>query len=384
MNKQLLTLIMLSILFMLSCESDYNESEILKAKIQINFHDTGFNSSVLLIYNGELTNTVEDSLAVDENHMVEFEIELMQSPDLYILQFSPTESIRLVLSDEETVVIDISELPIAHNYSISGSKDSKLVLKYGKLISQRMSYHDSVYAQYRKYKGHRSHTNIAVITDSLLKKNYYKTYEDLKIMVLENNNSLASLLGIYGKFGKAAILDFDYDYSTFKTLSDSLIKAYPHNSHAISLKIRVNQYSKDLKLAEIRYISLSKGNLFPSITLNTLSNGRVSINESTASRKLVYLWKPNTKGFYDFNKVLLEVNEKYSNDSLEIIAIAFMKDKLEWRNYCRMEKMNWVNMIADANTEDIINPKEEYSLIYLLDKDNNILDRINNIDSLKL
>lgn len=374
------TILLILILGLFSCNNE--TKDINTAKVQLRFQAINISSKIYIINIGSVQNTVIDSILVEGMENVEFDIPVSQSPDFYILQFAPNDIIRLVLSKGDMVKVNVNGIPAANNYTVSGSVDSKLVWEYNNLVQFHMNFHDSIYSNYREYENTDNAENIRVITDSLLKNNYVSTYDDLKNMVLKNTNSLASILGIYSKFGNAPILDFEYDYITFKELSDSLIIRYPENSHTISLNTRVNQYYEKLQLAEKRYESLDENNKFPHITLNNIDNKPYTIDKSSSKIRLVYLWKANTKSFYEFNKILRNINESYSKEEVEIVAISFEKDKLSWRNYCRMERLNWTNLIADINTEELINPKSEFSLVYVLGDDNTIIARLKTLDSI--
>ena len=383
MNKIVLSILIISFLGLFSCNNTAEESNDMKANVKISLTNIQQSSKIYIINIGAVKNTVVDSVLIDKNGVIDFDIFLNQSPDLYILQFSSSESIRLALSDNEEVKINILATPINSNYSISGSKDSEIILKYSKFVQKHMSLHDSIYLNYRKYAGSDSLHYMKLKTDSLLRDNFVDTYESLKQMVLDNSNSLASLLGVYSKFGNSNILDIDYDYYVFEALSDSLINKYPNNTHAISLKTRVSKFMDKQILIEERYQNLDKGGKFPFITLKSIDNSLYSIEKSVSKRKIVFLWKANTKSFYDFNIVLRKLSKEYKSDELQIIAISAEKDLLQWRNYVRMERMKWVNLIADENTEELINPKAEYSFAYVLDEDNNILARIKNAEQLQ-
>ncbi|OYT10632.1 MAG: hypothetical protein B6I18_08095 [Bacteroidetes bacterium 4572_112] len=288
------------------------------------------------------------------------------------------------MEDKDNISVKITGSPNGISYAVEGSEASQLVLDYSNLIQKHMNYHDSVYRNYRNHMGDNDMDDIRRTTDSLLKTNYVNSYNDLKKMVLANPNNLASLLGIYSKFGKTSILDFDLDFELFKVLSDSLIASYPTNTHAVALFDRVSKHDEKIQLTEKKYNSLGKGNKFPSLTLKNNDNALINIEENSAKYKIVYLWKPNKKSFYEFNKVFRKISENYDKKEVDIIAIAFEKDMLAWRNYIRMERMGeWTHLIAEANTEEQINPKADYCLVYVLDADNVILARLKSLEDLR-
>ena len=384
MNKLFFIASLFSLLFLFSCDNNSTEKhDKSTANISIDLSNFDFDTRLYVINMGAQQNTTVDSLLVKNGSIANVELELSQSPDIYILQLSQTDIIRLIVEDKDNISVKITGSPNGISYEVKGSEASQLVLDYSNLIQKHMNYHDSVYRNYRNHMGDNDMDKIRRTTDSLLKTNYESSYNDLKKMVLENPNSLASLLGIYSKFGKTSILDFDLDFDVFKVLSDSLIAHYPTNNHAIALFDRVNNHDEKIQLIEKRYNSLGKGNKFPSLSLKNNDNALINIEENSAKYKIVYLWKPNKKSFYEFNKVFRKISESYDKKEVDIIAIAFEKDMLAWRNYIRMERMGeWTNLIAEANTEEQINPKADYCLVYVLDADNVILARLKSLEDL--
>ncbi len=367
-------IVLLSVIIFSACNTKKDTTAVKSTTIQISFKGVELPVKVYLVNIGASKSVVIDSVEVNGSEIINFEVEMAQASDIYMLKFSPSDVIRLILNEGETVNVSINNIPVIDNYTISGSKSSQLVQKYYQLIEKHIDYHDSVYTQYRNAS--KDDKNIRIRTDSLLKNNYFRVYNELKSMVLDNTNDLASLLGVYSKFGNSSILDFDLDYNVFKQLSDSLIKIYPNNTHCISLKTKVSQRESNNALKEKRYNNLDKHHKFPYLSLLKLDETKYTIDNSSIKYRIVYLWKPNKRSFFEFNKVLHGLYAKYDREELEIIGISFEKDKLAWSNLCKIERMNWINLIAEQNTESLINPKEEYSLVYILDTENKIIARI--------
>ena len=376
--------LILSISFLFSCKNENKKISDKQANIDISFEGINYSSIIYLSHTGPNKTATIDSAIVENNKSVHFTVEMEQLTDIYTLRFSSDESIRLVLENGENAIIKINGNPILPNYSISGSPASLLTQQYALLLLKHTNIHDSIYMNYRAAKGKENLDISKITTGTLLENNYKNTYNSVKNMLLSNPKSIASLLGVYSTFGNYPVLNIDYDYNVFKLLSDSLIIKYPNNTHVIALNNKINNIEAKNKLTELRYNNLDKGHKFPIINLNSLDNSLYSINSNTSKLRIVYLWKPNIKSFYEFNEALLEIYSNYPKEELEIISIAFEKDKLVWTNLCQMERINgWKNLIADENTEDLINPKQNYSLVYLLGKDNEILLRTAEVDDLK-
>jgi len=384
MRRVVFIFTLLGSLLLFSCNFSSDESAENTAMVHLDLSEVPLDATMYIINMGADKNTVVDSVLSSGKTKVDITIKLLQSPDIYILQLSPRILIRLVVKQGEEVEIQIKGIDNGVEYDVKGSEGSVLVLEYSELISGHIAIHDSIYTAYRNYASGTDKEELRRNTDSLLKRNYENTYRDLKEMVVSNDHNLASLLGIYSKFGNSSIMNLDYDMDIFRELSDSLTYYYPNNTHALALKNRVDSRESNLKFTEERYDKLDKGNVFPSISLKSIDNSIYNFESSTTKYKIIYLWQANQKSFYEFNKVLRSISKEYKKSDIEIVAIGFEKDMLSWRNYVRMERMDaWTNLIAGADTEKNINPKAEYSLVYVLDSKGKILARMSSLDGIE-
>ena len=353
-----------------SCITEPNNET---ASIEIRFDSTSFNSKVYLEKLSPNSTNIVDSIKPINSEYIIFNFTPEQSSDIYILRFNPDQAITLIVDSNSHIVVKINGIPYNSNYTVSGSKSSDILRSNNGIINKHIDIFETKYTEYRGRKRDKNFKKYRIETDSILRQNQIELYTELKESISQNTNSLASLLAIYSKFGSQNIFDITLDINLYQKLSDSLMANYPNNSHAKFFYNRVQKELNDIRLKEIRELKLDKGNVFPDITLNNLDNSAFNIKKVKAKYIIVYLWKAKYKAFWDDNVFLRDIYKKYDRNKLEIIGISFEKDKLSWANYCRMERMNWINLISGPENTEVINPNNIYPRIFLLDKHFKIL-----------
>jgi hypothetical protein len=355
-----------------------------KSSIEVVFDSISFNGKLYLERLDPSSTILVDSIIGGDSKDLVFKITPKQFPDIYILRFSSDQAITIIIDSTSNVKVRISDFPYYSNYSITGSNSSNIIRKNNSILNEHIGVFEHKYSEYRNRKRDDSFDYYRKQTDSILRQNQIELYNKLKESIEHNPKSLASLLAIYSKFGTENIFNINYDYSTFKLLADSLISAFPKNSHSISFYSSVQKKMVDMELKEGRERLLDKGNEYPDIRLFSLDDKYYSIKDTKADIIVIYLWKSKYKAFWEDNVILRKLYDKYDRNKLEIIGISFEKDKLSWSNYCRMEQMNWINLISGPENIDLINPNDVYPRIFVLDSSFNILVKDATIDELEL
>lgn len=322
-----------------------------------------------------------DSVLID-NKTINFNIKPYQSPDLYLIRLSPKQSLMFVAERGQNINLTIDPNTIPLEYNIQNSLASILIKENNALINSSALAFDSIYLNYRKTKSAVDNQYLRQKTDSCLKAIQENLYINLKRNIENHPAELSSIVALYSRFTNSFIFNIELDSSLFYQVSDSCNYLFPENSHCISLKKSVDNAKNKIKNIEIKEQLLDKGNVFKDICLTKLDETNYCIYSNTAKYKIIYLWRSKDKAFWDINPKLRDLYSNYSRQELDIIGISAETDKLSWRNYCAMEKLNWTNLIAEPPQLELINPRGTYPKIYLLDKDFKIIAKNPNIDNI--
>ena len=370
--------LLLSLIMITGCNNEHSEN---KDSINLNIEFSSVVKGYIHLYRITPSATLTlDSVLVNGNS-VNFEIQPIQSPDIYLISLSAKQSVMLTAKSGQNIDIKIDPNTIPLKYSIENSIASELIRENNSLINSAVKDFDSVYAIYRT--SNKDISNLRSTTDSSLKAIQENLYYNLKSKIEKHPSELSSIISLYSRFANSLIFNIELDSSLFYLVSDSCNAKYPNNSHAIELKKAMNEQKYKFINIDIKEHLLDKGNIFKDICLLKYDETNYCIYNNTADYKIIYIWRSKDKAFWDINPVLKEMYESTSREKLDIIGISAEKDKLSWRNYCNMERLNWINLLADPNQIKEINPRETFPRIYILDKDFKIIAKDPDVNDIK-
>ncbi len=356
--------------FMFSCSSkEHHSSADITIKVQL---DTNYNSWVYLQRISPNRTYTIDSVFVDKAKYFSLKTKAIQSPDIYIVRFSPKQAISLILFKDQSVKVHIKSLGKPLKYTLSASPDSQWMKDINNQINRHIYQFDSIYSTYSKLSN-QQRSVLRNQTDSLLRQNQLQLYQGLKHQIKKHPSSLTSIMGLYSNFGNIHILNIKYDLNLFKEVADSLKALYPTNTHVKALVAQVQKQEIIKSTISKREELLSVGNHFPNLCFYSLADSIYCLKDCHANYKLIYLWRAQDKKFWDINPQLTALYKKYNRATFEVIAISAEKDKLSWANYCRMERFKWINLIIEPPQIPQIDPEEVFPRLYLLDKNFTIL-----------
>jgi len=367
-----LSLIFISLLFLASCNNGNNASNN-----QVDIRGTFTQSQGELIFLSELNASslkVIDSTVIDKEGKFEFHFTPPENPEFYVLQSRHfNQAITLLVRYGEQIEVQ-GELPrLNEDYVVRNSPGSERVYKLTRIINSRMEKVSKYYTEYRDNPDSLDMNVLRARIDSLLRINQIDVYEAVRNFIKEDPASLAAILGLYSKFGNNTILEYKYDSDLFQMVSDSLIRKYPNNSHAIKLHQKVLEFKNEDQLKKEREDALNPGKTFPEIILNSIDNRPKELSRCKAKVCLVLVWKSSDMPSWDANAKLKELYEKYQSKGLGIYAISFDTDKLAWANYCRMEHWDWTNVIGYPREKQMLNAEDKMPRIFVLDAQRKII-----------
>ncbi len=369
---RIIILFILGALFITSCDNSNNtdsNSAIIKGQLTKSKGETLY---LMELSADDLFRI--DSVVVDGNGRFKFKFEMNESPELYVIRSNHfNQSITLLVKQGESIKVN-GDLPtLNEEYQISGSKGSERVHKLTELINGRMA---KVSAYYNTYRDNPDSMDMAVLraqTDSLLQINQIAVYNEIRNFIKEDPSSLSSLLALYSRFGRNAILDDKLDADLFQMVSDSLITKYPNSSHAMKLHQKVLELQNEDQLKKEREEALSVGKKFPDLVLNDIDDNPQYLYRCKAKVCIVAVWISTNKESWDMNAKLRDIYKSYHDKGLDIYEVSFDTDKLAWANYCHMDKLIWTNVIGYPREKSMLNAEDKMPRLFLLDANKKIL-----------
>lgn len=311
-----------------------------------------------------------DSVQLTENGKFHFGVKLKENPQFYFLRLQSNEYIRLLVDKGENIDIQANALHMSRTYVVSNSPGSRLLWELKKMTDQSYSIRDSIYLEYRSQSSGSKSMNAK--TDSILKGIYHDYYSLMLAFVDENPKSLATIFALYAQFDDQAVLDFEYDFATFKKVALSLVDTYPESTHAQALMERVESKDKKEDYRESRERLLKVGSRFPQIQSTDLHGLPFSLNEVEGAVSIVYFWQSTNADSWHLHAELKKIWSHYESKGITILGVAMEKDKLQWKNTVALDQLEWAHIIADPKMQDDYNLKT-LPRVFILDAEKKIL-----------
>jgi hypothetical protein len=171
-----------------------------------------------------------DSVTLDEQGLFRFRI---NQPDaaFYILKSSSGEYILLLLEKEEevNVLADLKKQPF--DFKVIGSPGSILLKDFYDRTYINLAKVDSLRSVLMDNRDSPTFYQLSLSFDSLFLKLTGDQKNIEKTFILQNPNSLASLIVLNYKFGMKPVLTIEEDFPIFQMLDSTLQMKYPANKH---------------------------------------------------------------------------------------------------------------------------------------------------------
>jgi len=298
-----------------------------------------------------------DSIQLDMGGQFTFE-KVSSQPGDYILYFKNTDYIRVTPLPNELINIqgDISNLIESH--VISGSDESEKVSQIIKMHNKSLAIIDTLNRFYMKNQMHPELDTIikrlTFISDSvyLAEKKYLENY-------IENNpNALASYIALSQKFGyNKNLFTIQYDFKYFEMVDNALFKRFDTidivkmmHSYVEIEKIKLKQNSKNETPSLI-------GEMAPAIVLPTVYGDTLTLLSLKGKYVLVDFWgswcRPCRKENLNLNKVYTA----FKNKGFEIFQVAIERNKTDWKNCIREDKLYWKYQVSELNYMESLTAK---------------------------
>ena len=375
MNKNVfsrtLIIVLLSILFSCSEDFDSQKDSMIEGKLS--------NSNREMIYLYELnikSLDIIDSVRLDEQGRFKLVFTNKHKAGFYTLSVAKSPAVLLQLNAGDKIQIEGNAQNLANVYSLKNAPSSELLKQLQQKINISLDKADSIYEAYRDADTTLiKHSNLRVITDSLLRQNQLDHYNMIRKFASDNKNSLVAIYALYSSYGQKSVLDLELDFDLFKDVADALSRNYTNNIHVEDLQKRVNELSVSKK-SEIDFEnSLNAGNVFPDLILLDPNNQQLKLSDLKGKNTLVYLWNAKDKACWDTNQRLMTLYKKYAQKkNFEIFAVSFDTDIMLWTSAINVDKLNWKNVIMDAKTLENFRIKN-LPRMFLLDMDGKILQK---------
>ncbi len=333
-----------------------------------------------IIYLKELTpeNILpEDSVKIGEEGNFEFRCK----PDgagFYLLKISDTNFVTLLLDKGEVAEVSGDVRQLAGTYEVKGSKGSELLREYERFTRDNYRKVDSLGKVYFDSKLRDDFYRIKMAVDSAYAGIFRKQQNFVKVFILNNCSSLASLFVIYKSFGQQRVLNEKEHLEYFEKLDKGLMAKYPGNKHVVFFHKRISDIERKKTEEKLAESLISIGSLAPDMVLNDKDGKPLSLSSLRGKIVLMNFWGSSYKPCRAENKKLIKLYAEYKDKGFEIFSIAIEHSKQNWLDAIEDDGMTW-KQVSDLQFENSsvlklyhVKP-EEIPYNILLDKEGKVI-----------
>jgi len=296
----------------------------------------------------------------------------------YTLQQNAANEITLVVSPGEEIKITGKGNSLQDNYTVDGSKESKLYYEYNKFTMFNLNRVDSLSRIFAESRSNPDFIEVKRQLDSA----YLEIFDDQKNKVVSfvNNHpgSLASLLAISNNFGPNPLISEHTHPELFLKLDSTLFHAYPENSLVNTFHLRILEFKAEMADAREHNKILKPGMPAPEISLRNSAGKVILLSSLQGKLTLVYFWSSWNALSRQTNMNMASIYTRYHERGFEIYAISIDSDADLWKKSFMLDKAYWIQVNDPDGLES------EYSKTYavkaipymiLIGKDGKIIAR---------
>lgn len=347
-----------------------------KVIVQGKLKNTNGERIVLLQVKADSLNPI-DSVRIDDNGEFSFTF-LPKSTCFYMLKLAKDNFINLLIDKGEIVEVTGNSRQLANEYKVSGSLGSELLSELNTYTRRNYKKTDSLYQLLEIYKDSLNYKDIKSQCDSSYNAIFDDQQKFVKKFIQKNYNSLASLFGLYQKFGQQRVLNERDNFIYFKMLDSSLMRNYPTCDFVIQLHTHVKEienYRKDMLIAASK---LDSGMIAPEISLKNIGGVIQPLSSLRGQITLLLFWESNSQPCFKMIESIKMIHKNFTKKGFNIYAVSLDKYRSAWENTVRDRKLNWVHVsdLLEWKSPNIkLYAVESIPYAILIDKEGKIVKR---------
>lgn len=290
-----------------------------------------------------------DSVKTDKKGEFQFKIE-SEDPGFYQIKLKTGGFVNLLLypGDNIRFISDASK-DIFHS-EIRGSEESNKIFELNKKLAVTIQKVDSLENLLKNASDPETREQILIERERCIKEHKYYS----KGFILENRNSLASLVALYQEIDDNMYLFYSLqDMQFYKLVYDSLNVKYPQLKHVRILEENYNRMMNSYITQ--KYLNKADNvSGLPDIKLPDINNREVNLSSLRGKTVLLNFWATWHNESASQIQQLKRIYDRYKNKNFEIYNIAFDYSVERWEKVSRFEEINWINVCDTTYPNSVV------------------------------
>lgn len=266
-------------------------------------------------------------------------------PKFYALRTSANNYLTLIVHPLEQIVVKTNGENLANNPAIEGSPESLRVSELREMLDKSVKKLDSLGMYYKSILGTNEVYRVRDSLNALSQEIITRHTEYTKDFILNNPESLASLMALYQQIAPRKYVLNPKDHLEYFTLVDSALMAkYPESDAVKSLHTQMNEINRQLKVEnEINRI-VGIGVLAPEIELQNPNGDTVTLSSLRGKYVLLDFWASWCRPCRIENPNLVKSYNKYHEKGFEIFQVSLDKKKESWLEAIESDQLDWIHV----------------------------------------
>lgn len=276
--------------------------------------------------------------------------EIIAEPQDYVLYFNPAQSIRIIACPNETIQLTGNKKNLIQNYKIEGSEESILLSNLLKHNQKTRKAIDTLNQYYLKEQLNPKFDSIVsqirFLSDSIF--NDEKLY--LEDFIRNNPSSLASYVALSLKIEDGYnYFTFENSMEYFKMVDTAIQNRYDTITISKTLSYYIKKGEAQQYQATPKIKRLAIGDSVPDIILPNVYGDTLRLSSLRGKYVLIDFWGSWCKPCREENKNIRAAYIKYRKYDFEIFQVALEKNKTDWKNTLREDRLFWKYQVSELN-----------------------------------
>lgn len=337
------------------------------------------NANGIKLYLEELqTNNVVviDSVILNNEGVFSFEGQ-SKVAKFYALRTSPTNYLTLIINPLDQIIINADGRNLTKTPEIIGSEESRAILELRTRLDKSVQRLDSLGIYYKSVIGTAEQYKIRDSLASVSKSIIDNHTEYTKEFIVENINSLASLMALYQQIApRRYVLNPTDHIEYFNLVDSSLMSKYPQSEAVKGFHIQLEEIKAKTNIEINPETDIVIGSIAPEITLPNPQGDTISLSMFKGKYVLIDFWASWCRPCRIENPHLVKCYQKYNSKGFEIFQVSLDKKRESWIEAIEKDQLSWTQ-VSDLKYWDSA-PAKTYNIQgipanFLIDKQGKII-----------
>lgn len=292
----------------------------------------------------KLNSNLIDTVRLTSNGDFKFKYSPKGNLPTFLTLSTENKVLATLLVEKNEKVIFNTDYNHPSSYSVSGSPGSILVKELNDKMAATVKSYDSLLYILKQSENSSNYDEITAKVSTDIGRLFTKYKQYLIHFIIKNSKSYAAYMAMYQKMPNGFIMfGKNQDAVYFKTLADSLEKAYPKSPYVEVLRDDYEKLIKAITLQQL-FENAEEVEGLPDLKMEDRDGVVHTLKELKGKIVLLNFWASWNKGSTMDNMELMDIYNKYHSKGFEIYNVSLDFSSENWLTVLNNQNMPWINV----------------------------------------